>query len=312
MTTVYHDVVEQLGEHRHGVVATWELVESGLTHDQIRRALDSRHWERIGAGVLRRRGSAPTSDQRVVAAVLDHGPGARAAFCTGAHLFGCHGAPLEPVQIVGTVATRRYRKDIGYHRIRRIPDRWMTEVRGIPVVAPEMVAMQLFACSRPESAERRVDVLWSMGRLSGRSIGMFLSDMGRSGRNGVAGLRAYLDARGVDYRPPATGLESRAIQVLRDAGIRVERQVDVGCDHAWIGRVDLRVVGLPVVVEVQSNPYHASMINRQADAARRSALEAAGLVWVELWENDVWGHPWVLAPKVQAGIDAARRRNPVL
>ncbi|UDY37948.1 type IV toxin-antitoxin system AbiEi family antitoxin domain-containing protein [Dermatobacter hominis] len=309
---MYHDVVERLAEHRHGVVATWELIAAGLTHDQIRRLLDSRHWERVGSGVVRRRGSAPTADQRVVAAVLDHGSGAGAAFLTGAHLFGCAGAPLLPIQIVGTVATRRYRTDVGYHRVRRIPDRWMTEVRGIPVVAPEMVAMQLFACSLSESAERRVDVLWSMGRLSGRSIEMFLSDMGRSGRNGVAGLRSYLDARGVDYRPPATGLESRAIQVLREAGIRVERQVDVGCDHAWTGRVDLRVVGLPVVVEVQSNMYHASLINRQADAARRSALEAAGFVWVELWEDDVWGHPWVLAPKVQAGIDACRRRPRVL
>jgi very-short-patch-repair endonuclease len=308
---MYDEIAMRIAEHRHGVVATWELAAEGLSRSQVRRALSSRHWERYGDSgiVLRRRGSPPTIEQEVVATVLDYGPDARLAFESAAHLFGCNGVPLRPIQVMGTVATRRYRLPAGYHRVRVVPERWTTEYRGIPVAAPELVAMQMFACSRPETAERRVDQMCAMARLSGASLRLFLDDMGASGRNGIAGLRGYLDARGDDDRPAESGLESRAIQVLREAGIELERQVDVGCDEAWCGRVDLRVKGLPVVVEIQSNTYHASRIAREADRARRKRLEAAGFVCVELWENDVWGRPWVLAAEVQKGIDEARRRQ---
>ncbi len=303
---MYDEIAMKFAEHHHGVVGTWELADAGLTEDQIRQLLGSRQWDRIGRSVIRRRGSPTSDDQEVAATLLDRGRGAKISGFTAGHLLGLDGCPLRPIQVIGTGATRGRRLPAGYRRVRTLPARWTTEVRGIGLIAPEMCAMQQFALSREETAERRVDVLWSLGRLSGRSIDLFLSDMGRSGRNGIAGLRRYRDARGLDYTPPATGMESRAIQVLRDAGIKVRRQVDVGCDEAWTGRVDLMVVGLPVVVEVQSNRYHRSVINREADAARRRMLEQHGFVWVELWEDDVWARPWVLPPAVRDGIRRAK------
>lgn len=304
---MYDDIATRLAEHRHGVVASWELAAAGLTQEQIRQLLRSRQWERLGRHVLRRRGSPPSDDQAVVIELLTRGPGSFVSHLSGGNLLGLSGCPLRPVSVIGETATRRNRLDVNYHRVRRVPRRWTTEVRGIPVVAPEMCAMQLFACTNPESAERRVDALWSMGKLSGRSIALFLTRMGAPGRNGIAGLRRYLDDRGVEYSPPESGIEARAIQVLRNDGIEVRRQVDVGCAEAWTGRVDLMVVGLPVVIEVQSNLYHRSLVNRERDAARRAQLEADGFVWVELWEDDVWGRPWLLAPAVRTAMDEARR-----
>ena len=310
---MYDEIAFHLAEHRHGLVATWELHARGVDRHHVEQLLTSRHWERIGASVLRRRGAPSTDDQQLAAAVLDSGPAAFVAHLTGGRLLGINGCPLRPIEIVGETASRRKRLGVGFHRVRSVPLRWTTEVRGIPVVAPELCAMQLFASVRYERAERWVDTLWSLGRLSGRSISVFLSEMGRPGRNGVAGLRRYFDARGVGYVPPDSGMEGRTIQVLREAGIIVRRQVDVGCTEAWTGRVDLVVVGVPVVVEVQSNAYHASLVNRERDRLRRAALEAAGFEWVELWEDDVWGRPWRLAPQVQTAIDRARaRRAPTL
>ena len=242
---MYDEIAMKFAEHHHGVVGTWELADAGLTEDQIRQLLGSRQWDRIGRSVIRRRGSPTSDDQEVAATLLDRGRGAKISGFTAGHLLGLDGCPLRPIQVIGTGATRGRRLPAGYRRVRTLPARWTTEVRGIGLIAPEMCAMQQFALSREETAERRVDVLWSLGRLSGRSIDLFLSDMGRSGRNGIAGLRRYRDARGLDYTPPATGMESRAIQVLRDAGIKVRRQVDVGCDEAWTGRVDLMVVACP-------------------------------------------------------------------
>ena len=314
MGDVYDDVALALAEHRHGVVATYELAEHGMSPHHIEQLLSSRHWERVSRSVLRRRGSTRTDDQALASVVLEHGPNAYVSALSAGRLFGLSGCPMRPVSVVGTVATRRKRADVGYHRVRRVAPRWTTEVRGIPVVAPELCAMQLFACTRYESAERRVDSMWSTGRLSGRSVEVFLADMGRSGRNGIAGLRRYFEDRGVRYRPPDSGVEGRAIQVLRDTGIELRRQVDVGSVEAWTGRVDLMVVGHPVVVEIQSDTFHASLVNRERDRVRRADLEAAGFQWVELWETDVWARPWTLAPAVRVGIDRARRHRtpPVL
>lgn len=306
---MYDDVALHLAEHRHGAVSTWELAAAGLNRPQIQQLLVSRHWERVTRTVIRREGSTRTVDQEIVIKVLSCGPGSAVSHQTAGRLLGARSCPLRPVTVVGTMAKAPLRLDVGYHRVRRLPERWVTEVRGIPVVAPELCSMQLFAVGPFEVAERSVDVLWSLGRLSGQSIARFLADMGARGRDGVAGLRQYFDERGVAYVPPESGLEGRAIQVLRREGIEVRRQVDVGSDVAWTGRVDLMPVGHPVVIEVQSHLYHASKVNREADATRRASIEASGFVWVELWEDDVWSRPWTLAPKVRKAIRLAEVRR---
>jgi len=69
--------------------------------------------------------------------------------------------------------------------------------------------------------------------------GTALSQLGERGRNATAGLRRYLEPRGVNYVPVATNLERRAISILEQAGYAMRRQVDSGGEH-WDGRVDLR------------------------------------------------------------------------
>ena len=125
-----------------------------------------------------------------------------------------------------------------------------------------------------------------MRLLSGPSLGAMLCDFGARGRNGIASVRRYLDDRGPGYVPAATGIESRTMQILRQVGIVVERQVDLGGEESWTGRVDFLVVGLPIIVEVQSELHHAALVDRVADDARRARLEADGFIVVELW--DTW------------------------
>ena len=91
--------------------------------------------------------------------------------------------------------------------------------------------------------------------------------------------------------------------ILRSAGITVRRQVDLGTDGVWSGRVDFLVEGQPIVIEVQSERHHAALSDRRADAARRAGLEAAGFVWVEVWDHEVWATPAVVVARVRAAID---------
>lgn len=176
---------------------------------------------------------------------------------------------------------------------------------------PEMLALQLHAVCDARRAERAVERLWSMRLLSGPSIGVFLDEVGASGRNGTTGLRRYLSERGPDYVPSSSSLEARAGQVLGDAGIDVRRQVDLGSD-VWIGRVDFCHVELPLIIEIQSEMYHGALIDQQADERRLAGLRAAGFEVVEVTDVQVWNRPWELVAAVRAGlarVSCGPRRN---
>ena len=156
---------------------------------------------------------------------------------------------------------------------------------------PEMLALQLFATNRFERGERLVERLWSMRLFSGASLHRFLGDVPLRGVRGSAHLRRYFEPRGVDYRPPDSGLESRFDQITRGAGLSFRRQVDSGDEEHWTGRVDFRHEHQPLVVEIQSEAYHSSLVDRRADERRVSALRAAGFTVLEITDTMVWTAP---------------------
>lgn len=294
-----------LARCQYGVISRPQARAIGLSGTEVHRLCRSSQWETIGGRVLRASGSADTIDQRLMAAALDQGGDACLGFLTAASWWGLDGCPVQPITLVTSAPNGRTTELARVHRIRLLPDRWSVTLRGIPVVRPEMLAMQLFDVCRPGRAERLVDRLWAKRLLSGRSIELFLCDMGRSGRNGIGGLRAYLDERGADYEPPASGLESRVRQILLGAGIRLDGQVDSGGEH-WTGRVDFRHPDLPFVLEVQSEAHHTALTNSRHDEARRAALEAAGFVYREVWDSTVLTRPDEVVTVVRDGIAEAR------
>jgi very-short-patch-repair endonuclease len=47
----------------------------------------------------------------------------------------------------------------------------------------------------------------------------------------------------------------------------------------------------PVIIEVQSERYHASLSSRRDDKLRRDKLEAAGFIVAEVWDRQLWHAP---------------------
>ena len=308
MAAVYDSIAIELAEQHNGVTSVHLLRQEGATSEDIRWLRRSRHWRCPSPRTFVRVGSAPTEAQALTITVLDAGPGAFLSHLPSARWWGSTGCAARPIHVVRTVATRSRPAGVVVHQIRQLPAQWTTCLRGVPVVRPELCALHLFAVCRQERAERLVDGLWSARLLSGRSLGALLAQLGEMGRNGTAGLRAYLDDRPGDYVPPASGLESRVADILRSAGITVRRQVDLGTDGVWSGRVDFLVEGQPIVIEVQSERHHAALSDRRSDAARRAGLEAAGFVWVEVWDHEVWGTPALVVARVRAAIDRLSSR----
>jgi len=297
----------RLAERQHGLISLTQARDLGFSQQSVHRRGGSSVWEPVTDEVLRRRGAPAGRGARVMAAVLDAGTGSVLSFACGAAWWRVSGPSLEPVHVVRVSRTHRpSRLGAEVHTVRRLPDRWTTVLDGVPVARPELVALHLFASEPYPRAERWVERLWSMRLLSGPSIGRMLMDLGARGRNGIAGARRYLDDRGPGYVPAASGLESRAIDVLRRAGIAVDRQVNVGNEAQWTGRVDLKVLGLPVLIEVQSELHHSALVDVDSDQRRIAELRAAGFIVVELTDSEVWVSPDEVIRKVNAAIATAR------
>ncbi len=298
----------RLAARRHGVVALSELRAAGLTRGQVHHLCVSPRWDRLSDRVLMLHGAPRTTAAELAAGVLDAGPDARLSDRSAAHRWGLSGCRLRPLTACRVSSTRQQPQLIRASRVRRLPDRWCTELDGVPIIRPELLAVRLFALEHELRAATLVDRLWSMRLLSGPSIDALLDDMGRRGRNGIAGLRAYLAERGPGYVPPASNLESRMQRILADAGIPVRRQIDSGSE-AWTGRVDFRHVALPLLIEVQSEAHHSALVDQVADERRFEALRRDGFVVVAVWDTMVWSDAPGVVRLVEAGI---RRCYPVL
>ena len=155
------------------------------------------------------------------------------------------------------------------------------------MVRPELAAYQLSGELSPLRAARAFDNFWARGLLSGASAQQCLDDLARRGRNGTVVYRDIIKARGPDYVPPTTNLESRVKELAEQAGITLRRQVNLG-DERWDARVDFLEDHVKLVVEVQSELHHSSLSDLEADAERRERLKADGFRVLEVWDTDVW------------------------
>lgn len=298
----------ELATRQHGLVTPTDARLLGFSRMALRHRIARGDWILDGPRVLRRSGSPATPAQRLLAAVYDAGPGAHLSHGSAAAWWGLPGFDLLTLDMTrprGITATTTTRARL--HTVVNLRAEHVTVLDGVPIVRPERLVLELCAVLHPGRAARAFDSAWSRRLLSGPSTRTVLDELAASGRAGVVALRQLLDERGKDYVPPATNLESRAGQILADAGYEMRRQVDSGGER-WVGRVDLRCVDLPVVVEVQSERYHTALCDRVADARRLAALRAAGFGVAEVWDVDVWHHPTIVVEEVAAARRLARSR----
>jgi hypothetical protein len=307
------DVVLNLAERQHGLLTTDQLLGLGLSYTDIRDLGEALTLIRESPRILRVHGAPVTDAQQLMRAVLDAGPRAALANSTALAHWGVRGFQHRPIHVV------RHRDEgdrpprgVIVHEVRALPDGEIRMLEGIPVVSPALALLQ-FAGLRRTSHERlgtAVDNAWSDRLVSYRTLDGILERMSQRGRPGLQKLRDIVQERGPAYAPPASGLEGRVRQILRDAGIReMRRQVDTGDDESWIGRVDFRADDCPFILEVQSERFHSGLTATRADDARFALLRAAGFVVDQVTDTQVFHTPWEVVDTVRAGRAEALRRH---
>lgn len=84
-------------------------------------------------------------------------------------------------------------------------------------------------------------------------------------------MRHLLAERDAAYVPPESNLEARFLSILEDAGLPLPaRQRHVGGDD-WVGRVDYLDPARKVIIEIDSDLHHSTVLDMAADARREEA-----------------------------------------
>ena len=269
-----------------------------MTARQVRQRLQSGRWEGLGRGVYRIAGSRPTWEQRLIALTFAAGPAAAASHRSAAALLAIPGFERRGLVEVTTPRPRRHRADGELvHPWRPFPAHHLTVVEGIVTTRVARTLCDLAGVLHPGKTERAVDNCLAMGIATPGTLEAALSDLASRGRNGMAVMRRLLGDRSGGYVPPASELEARFRDLVREAGLpEPVLQLDVGDEEAWIGRVDVSYPPVRLLIELDSHRHHSAKLDLEADEARDRRLTRAGWRVVRFtWADRVERPGWVVS-----------------
>jgi hypothetical protein len=284
--------LRSLALEQHGALSRRQAATAGADRWAVERRLRSGAWRLGTERVLVLEGTAETFEQRCIVAVLDAGHEAVVRGAAAAHVWGLpgfEGADIEVTRL--RRRTRRRTEPLPAHEPVLVPGHHRTVQRGVPVTTVERTLFDLMAAVRAGRAERALDNALARRLTSLRALRSIGEELCRRGRPGSALFRELLGARGVDFLPTESGLEAAFVALLVDAGLpEPERQVNLG-GEGWIGRVDFYVRPARLVVEIDSDWFHSSVLDAAADQQRDAALRAAGFGVLRITEDEIRNRP---------------------
>lgn len=260
------------------LVTRQQLLDAGISPEQIKGLLRSGVLRRVGYRVYATLGSPQSWEQAVLAAVLSVGAGAVASHAAAARLWGFAYLPLDAIDVTILVDAQSSfgARRPGLHRTRVLPDADVTERQGIPCTTFERTLCDCTTRLSPFQLGRVLDdgLRRNLASLDRLMKCVFRLDSGPGRRLQVA--KELLAQRDGSFHPGGSASELRVLSVLRDAGIPAPVQqfrvrVDsrsYELDFAWPDqRVFAEYYGLSV---------HSGVSAVASDSSRLTALVTAG------------------------------------
>jgi len=272
----------------HGVLTLADLRAHGLSAAAVDHALRRGDLVRLAQGVFAIAGSPDTVERRALAATI--ALRGSLSHTTAAAWWLLPGFKVEPLHLVRFRPGSTEESPLAtLHRPVRLLDDHLTTWRDVPVTRPARTLFDLAAVLPADQVERTYDTMWSRGLVTNAAMATALEQLAGRGRPGIQLMRALIEARAHLQQPTGSRLERR-FEVLNDrAGIpKLRRQVDVGDDEAWIGRMDFVGKERRLIVEIDSALHHAALLDTRRDAERTTRLEAAGWHVQRFTEDDLW------------------------
>ncbi|MFP3907948.1 MAG: hypothetical protein ACLFWR_13025 [Acidimicrobiales bacterium] len=268
--------IASVAARQHSVFALGQYVELGGNRKRALRRCDRGIWKQVHHSVFRIHGSATTVEQRLMAAVLDAGPGALVSHRAAVWLWGIPVPGGVPIELSVPRARVRSHRGVIWHRPTDLELARPTVRSAIPVTGLARSIVDLGAVE-PALVRRAVwEGMRTHGLTWGDLIGV-LVDHGRRGRPGVRALRTVVDQHyGQIVGDSRT--EDRAFEILVDSGVVPipERLVPVTCADGVEVTVDFMWPAYGVILEIFGVDHLLNERVQQVDALRLNQLELAG------------------------------------
>ena len=269
----FDDFLRKQPPGNYGLISRRQIRGAGFHRDRIAHRVERGYLRLLTPEVLALNGTAASDGQRVMAAVLDSPPGAVLSHIAAAAWWQLPGFSLESgihVTVPRQGAPRRGRLTKVHYQL-DLPLDQVTRLAGIPITSPALTIFHLAAILGIKRTTRACDNGWSMRLFDRGDLHLLLKRLAASGRNGIGTMREILQVRPPSYVPPQSGLEARYCHLVVEDGMpEPNRQVDI-YGQRWIGRCDCKFPDLPLIAELLSVRYHASLVDQSADEDRFSS-----------------------------------------
>jgi very-short-patch-repair endonuclease len=292
--------MEALAATQHGLVTFQQARALGLTIDGIKHRVRRGGWHRLYRGVYRRAGAPATPLQSALAAVFAVGKDGFASHRCAAGLHAFPGFDIDPITISVCRHGRRHLPGVRLEQTLNMPVHHVTSAHGIPCTTVARTLFDLCGDVHARRAERALDTALARRMVTMPELWRVLIDLAEHGRAGTVLMRTLLEERREDYVAPESELEARLIELARRYGLpEPERQVDLGDNDGWIGRVDFLFRGARIVVEVDGAAFHDGLVDRRHDAERDRRLSAAGWYVLRFRWDDIVNRPHAVAQSIR-------------
>jgi very-short-patch-repair endonuclease len=290
-----------LARRQHGVVARWQLVETGVTAHQVDLRLQSGRLHELHRGVYLIGHTVPPPLAIEQAALLACGNQAVLSHRSAANIWDLLPYPASAPACVTVPPGRRPRRP----RIRVcraiVPPGDIRRRHGLAVTSPPRTILDLAPLLDQEELERVIAEAAFRGVASEAELNAQVD--GNEGKRGVAKLRRVLDLPGGAKRTRSRG-ERAMLRLLRRSGITgFETNARL---HGY--EVDFLWRKLGVVVELDGWQGHSGRIAFERDRLKIATLIAHGLTVIPVTGRQLRDDPAGVVNRLLGALTVARRR----
>jgi very-short-patch-repair endonuclease len=288
------EVLARIARRQHGVVTRKQLLDAGVSSDEIRWRLRQGSLIRVHAGVYRVGHKAPNIEARYHAAVLACGEGAVLSGEAAAYLWGLVKGTAPPPEV--TAPKRRRVKGVRTRHARRAETE-ATLRHGIPITTVPRTLVDLSSLLQLDDLARACHEAGVLHRTTPRHVEAVLEL--RPNTPGARRLRKVL--RGEAHVTLST-LERRFLERLREARL----PLPITNKPAGEKRVDCRWPQHKLTVELDSYRFHNSRHAWEQDRRREREAHARGDQFRRYTRDDVFEQPQPMLGELSALLRVGR------
>jgi hypothetical protein len=273
------EVLARIARKQHGVVTRVQLLDAGVSSDEIKWRLREGSLIRVHRGVYRVGHKAPSIEARYIAAILACGDGAVLSGHAAGYLWGLIKGTAPPPEV--TAPTNRRVKGIRTRRARS-GEINATKWRGIPITTVPRTLVDLSSLLQLQDLARACHEAGVLHRTTPRQVEQILES--RPNTPGAKQLRKVMHG---EVHVTLSALERRFLERLREAGL----PEPVTNRKAGAKRVDCRWPQHHLTVELDSYRFHNTRHAWELDRRREREAHARGDDFRRYTHDDVFEDP---------------------